>query len=214
MACFSFQNAEHGGATRKPGVGGASAPTAAAAASAAWADALAGASSAPPTWVGRMRTSVSPVTPSMLLIRFAGTAGSEVLTRRCLPLASTVTSEVWNVFSTCAALPSASMKARLAGTPVIFRPWDASHDDTLSTEAWVGEKRARYWSGVRYWRYSALPGVDTARASASAPAWSRRRSCTWKRTRVLRATAGLLAANRAEGRVLPLKPHHRRRGAG
>ena len=140
----------------------------------------------------------------MLLIRFAGTAGSEVLTRRCLPLASTVTSEVWNVFSTCAALPSASMKARLAGTPVIFRPWDASHDDTVSTEAWVGEKRARYWSGVRYWRYCALPGVDTACASASAPAWSRRRSCTWKRTRVLRATAGLLAANRAEGRVLPL----------
>ena len=57
---------------------------------------------------------------------------------------------------------------------------------------------------MRYWRYCALPGVDTASASASAPAWSRRRSCTWKRTRALRATAGLFAANRAEGRVLPL----------
>ena len=87
VACFSFQNAEHGGATRKPGVGGASAPTAAAAASAAWADAparcLVGAAD-----VGRPHEHVTqPVTPSMLAIRFAGTAGSEVLTRRCLPLA-------------------------------------------------------------------------------------------------------------------------------
>ena len=100
-----------------------------------------------------MSTSLSPVTPSTLSMRLAGTAGSEVLTRFCLPLVSTVTSEVWKVFSTCAALPSASMKARLAGTPVIFRPCDASHADTVSTEAWVGEKRARYWSGVRYLRY-------------------------------------------------------------
>ena len=42
-----------------------------------------------------MTTSLSPVMPSMLLIRLAGTAGSDVLTRRCLPLASTVTSAVW-----------------------------------------------------------------------------------------------------------------------
>ena len=143
VACFSFQKLEHGGATRKPADGGASVPAAAAVASAVCADASAGASSAPPTWVGRMRTSASPVTPSTLSMRLAGTAGSEVFTRRCVPLLSTVTSDVWNAFSTWAALPSASTNARFAGTPVTFSPWEASQADTLSTDACVGENRAR-----------------------------------------------------------------------
>jgi hypothetical protein len=48
---------------------------------------------------------------------------------------------------------------------VTRRPAFVSQELTADTVAVVVPKRWKYWLGVRKWRYSALPAVETASAN-------------------------------------------------
>jgi hypothetical protein len=79
-----------------------------------------------------------------------GIDGSESGARCCPPRYLYMPSVVPKAWLTSAAVPRASIQCRFSGVPVTFSPCDSSHDDTESTSACLGEKRARKSAGVRY----------------------------------------------------------------
>ncbi len=116
----------------------------------------------------------SPSIPAIVEARSAGTVTPVVGADTVVPFLSKVDSWVPRAFSVTAVEPENSMYRWFFGMDVMVNPLVRSQDTTDATSAAVGANRARHWSGVRKWRYCAVPGVDTAVANASAPARSDR----------------------------------------
>ena len=84
-----------------------------------------------------------------------------------------------------------------------MKPWLRSQVWTAPICAWVGANSSRNWAGVTNLPYELLRGSETARASASAPAWLRQPRYTRKPTAAVGLTEPLTFAALAHAGVLP-----------
>ena len=126
--------------------------------------------------------SFRPTDPATIPASEDGTDRLVSASRTCWPATTRYASVVSKARSTPAPVPATSTASRSADTDGTRRPSDRSQDRTWATWAVVGLKRASHCCGVRNRPYEGEPGVDTAVASAAAPAGSRVLSTSSKLT--------------------------------
>ncbi len=137
---------------------------------------LAAADAASCAWIssGLATDSVlSPSTPCTSPAIAESSDGAWLFAIALVPSASaTRENEVANAADSAPAVAVTGIDSEFALTGPGVSPWASSEDSTACTACGVAPNRCANCAGVRYWRYSGDPGVDTSVANAASPAGS------------------------------------------